>query len=212
LSRHFIAERYNLALAQDAFERGYGPGELSLKAEDYRIGFSISWLAVRNNNNDDTSVLASLGLEKTGETEESPGKHWCSTRVGEWTVVWSNSYEPARFRGAPSKLRGEVLVCDVEEHVMYASTSAFNDGILSWRIVHDAQQAQDDLTITGTPPESHARIRAEQFARVSEDPEVDRIFEIPIRMAKEVVGFRYDEKYSSAFDILRVTKPRWKFW
>jgi hypothetical protein len=68
------------------------------------------------------------------------------------------------------------------------------------------------LTITGTPPESHARIRAEQFARVSEDPEVDRIFDIPIRIAKEAVGFRHDEKYESVFDILRVTKPRWKFW
>jgi hypothetical protein len=174
------------------------------------MGFSISWLAVRSNN--DTAVLASLGLEKTGETDKSPGKHWCSTRVGEWTVVWSNSYEPARFRGAPSKLRGEVLVCDVEEHVMCTSTSAFNDGILSWRVVHDAQQAQDHLAITGTLPESLARIRAEPFARVSEDLEVDRIFEIPIRMAKEVTGFRHDEKYASVFDIVRVTKTRWKFW
>lgn len=174
------------------------------------MGFSISWMAVRDDN--DTSVLASLGLEKTGETEESPGKHWCGTRVGEWTVVWSNSYEPARFRGAPSKLRGQVLICDVEEHVMCASTSAFNDGIPSWRIVHDAQQAQDHLAIAGTPPESLVRIRAEPFARVSEDPEVDRIFDIPLRVAKEVAGFRHDEKYGSAFDILRVTNPRWKFW
>jgi hypothetical protein len=179
------------------------------------MGFSISWLAVRNNavgDNDETYVLASLGLEKIGATEEFPGKHWCSTRGGEWTVVWSNSYEPARFRGAPSKLRGEVLVCDVEEHVMYASTSAFNDGVLSWRIIHDAQRAPDHLAIKGTPPESFARIRAEQFARVSEDLEVDRIFDIPLRMAKELVGFRHDEEHDSIFDILRVTKPRWKFW
>jgi hypothetical protein len=174
------------------------------------MGFSISWLAVRNDN--DSSVLASLGLEKTGETEEFPGKHWCSTRVGEWTVVWSNSYEPARFRGAPLKLRGEVVICDVEEHVMFASTSAFNDGTLIWRIVHDAQQSQDHLAIMGTPPESLVRIRAEQFARVNKEREVDFIFDIPISMAKEIIGFRYDEEYGSVFDILRITKPRWKFW
>ncbi len=68
------------------------------------------------------------------------------------------------------------------------------------------------MAIKGTLPESLARIRAEQFARVSEDPEVDRIFDIPIRMAKEVVGFRYDEKHESVFEILRIAKPRWKFW
>ena len=174
------------------------------------MGFSISWLAVRSNN--DTSVLATLGLEKTGETEEFPESDWCSTRVGEWMVVWSNSHEPSRFRDAPAKLKVEVVICDVEEHVMFASTSAFKDGALLWRVVHDAQLGQDHLAIQGTPPDSLVRVQAEQFALVNEDREVDFIFEIPTRIAKEVVGFKHDEEYGSVFDILRVTKPKWKFW
>lgn len=45
-------------------------------------------------------------------------------------------------------------------------------------------------------------------------PEVDFVIEIPVRIAQEVVGFRYDEA-EGAFDVLRVSsgaKPRWKFW
>lgn len=174
------------------------------------MGFSISWLAIRSNN--DTSVLATLGLEKTGDTEELPETDWCSTRVDEWMVIWSNAHEPSRFRDAPAKLKGEVVICDVEEHVMFASTSAFKDGALLWRVVHDAQQGQDHLAIQGTPPESFVRVRVEQFALVNSDHEVDFIFEIPTRMAKEVVGFKHDEEHGSVFDILRVAKPKWRFW
>jgi len=49
---------------------------------------------------------------------------------------------------------------------------------------------------------------------VNEDRDVDFIFEIPIRMAQEVVGFRYDSATGSPFDTLQVAepKPRWKFW
>ncbi len=177
------------------------------------MGFAISWLAVRSNT--EASALSVLGLEKTGETEEIPESDWCSTRLGEWTIVWSNSCGPAGFRDAPSKLKGEVIVCDVEEHVMFVSACAFKDGVLDWRVVHDAQKAQDHLTVEGTPPESFVHIRAEEFAHVGEDPDVDFIFEIPVRMAQEVVGFRHDQDSGTVFDILRVTsqpKPKWKFW
>ncbi|HWZ43300.1 MAG TPA: hypothetical protein VNW97_07470 [Candidatus Saccharimonadales bacterium] len=177
------------------------------------MGFAISWLAVRGNT--EASVLAALGLEKTGTTEEIPEHDWCSTRLGDWMIVWSNSVEPARFRDAASRLKGEIVICDVEEHVMFAATSAFNEGTLSWRIVHDAQQAQDHLPVEGKPPESFARIRTEQFALVKTDHSVDFIFDVPIRMAEETVGFRHDAELGTLFDILRTTsapKPRWKFW
>src|SRR5437764_12202621 len=98
---------------------------------------------------------------------------------------------------------------------MYASTSAFNDGSLIWRIVHDAQQAQEHLAIIGKPPDSLSRIQAEQFAQIDEDGAVDFIFEVPTRMAQQVVGFKHDETSVIVFDVLRDTskpKPKWKFW
>ena len=177
------------------------------------MGFAVSWLAIRGNT--ESSVLTSLGLERTGETEEIPESDWSTTRMRDWIIIWCNSYEPKRFRHAGSKLNGEVIICDVEEHVMFVAVAAFKNGTMSWRIVHDAQQANDHLLVEGEPPESLARIQTEQVARVSEDREVDFIFDIPVRIAQELVGFRHDGASSAVFEVLRVTsenKPKWKFW
>jgi len=177
------------------------------------MGYAISWLAVRNTPEE--SVLAALGLEKTGESEELPESKWCSKRVNEWTLVWFNSFQPGKLRSAVPKLRGEVVLFDVEEHVMFASAADYKDGRLSWRIAHDAQETPDHLVVEGNPPESLKRIRAEQLARMTEDPEVDFVIEIPVRIAQEIVGFRYDGESEGNFDVLRVssgTKPKWKFW
>ena len=177
------------------------------------MGFAISWLAVRDCKQN--SPLNVLGLEKTGETEEIAEGEWSTTRIGDWIVVWSDRFEPKKFRDARSKLKGEVIICDVEEHVMYASVAALRDGDLSWRIVHDAQQASDHLLLEGATPQSLPKIQMEQFARVSEDREIDFIFDIPIRVAQELVGFRHDEAVVRTFEVLRPAagnKSKWKFW
>ena len=178
------------------------------------MGFAVSWLAVRDNT--EGAVLASLGLEKTGETEEIAESDWSTTRVGDWIVIWSNHCEPKKFRHAGSRLKGEIIICDVEEHVIFASVSAFKDGTFNWRLVHDAQQAIDHILVEGTPPESLTQIRTEQFARVNEDREVDFIFDIPILVAQGLVGFRHDEAIQRTFQVLRDTSGgsqlKWKFW
>jgi hypothetical protein len=177
------------------------------------MGFAISWLAVRDTK--ESSLFDELGLEKTVEMEKVPEGEWSTTRIDDWTVVWSDRFEPKEFRDARSKLKGEVIICDVEEHVMYASVAAFKDGNLSWRTVHDAEQASDHLSLEGVPPKSLPKIQMEQFARVGEDREVDFIFDIPIRVAQELVGFRHDEAVERTFEVLRSaagSKPKWKFW
>lgn len=177
------------------------------------MGYAISWLAIRGST--EPAILAALGLAKTGETEEVPESDWCSNRVGEWILIWSNSLGSDKFLNAASKLENELVICEVEEHVMCASATALIGGVTSWRIVHDAQQARDHLTVEGSPPASLARIQVEEFARAKEDREVDFIFEIPVRVAQEVVGFRHDADAATPFETLRLTskaKPWWKFW
>jgi len=69
--------------------------------------------------------------------------------------------------------------------------------------------------LEGAPPQSLPKIQTEQFARVSEDREVDFIFDIPIRVAQELVGFRHDETVERTFEVLRSaagSKSKWKFW
>ena len=99
---------------------------------------------------------------------------------------------------------------------MFVSVAAYENAILNWRIIHDAQKANDHLFVEGKPPESLERIQPEELARVHQDLSVDFIFEIPLRVAKELVGFRHEEA-TGVFEILREisptkARPRWKFW
>lgn len=71
------------------------------------------------------------------------------------------------------------------------------------------------LSLEGAPPKSLPKIQTEQFVRVSEDREVNFIFDIPIRVAQEPVGFRHDEAVERTFEVLRSaagSRPKWKFW
>jgi hypothetical protein len=59
------------------------------------------------------------------------------------------------------------------------------------------------------------RIRICAEEGLMEDREVDFIFDIPIRVAQELVGFRHDEAVDRTFEVLRSaagSKPKWKFW
>jgi hypothetical protein len=67
------------------------------------MGYGISWVAIRDNK--ENALLDVLGLEKTCESEDTPDSEWSTTRIGDWTVVWSNRFEPKKFRHARSKLK-----------------------------------------------------------------------------------------------------------
>ena len=98
------------------------------------MGYAISWLAARGSS--EAAILSVLRLEKTGHSEEIPESDWCSTQIGEWVLIWSNSCQPKRFADAADRLAGTVVRCDVEEHVMFSSAAAFLNGSLKWRVEH----------------------------------------------------------------------------
>jgi hypothetical protein len=60
------------------------------------------------------------------------------------------------------------------------------------------------LEVTGRPPECLAAIRREleaaQEADAGTDADVDHIFEIPLRVARQLVGFKRDEDYQGRVD------------
>jgi hypothetical protein len=172
------------------------------------MGYGISWVAIRDNK--ENALLDVLGLEKTGESDDTPDSEWSTTRIGDWTVVWSNRFEPKKFRHARSKLKGEVIICDVEEHIMYSSVAAFNDGDLSWRVctMHSRQSITcrlRDRLRTRSPRSKRSNLHVSARVKLT-------IFStFPIRLAPELVGFRYDDPVERTFEVLR-SKPGWKFW
>jgi hypothetical protein len=166
------------------------------------MGFSISWFAVPEAAAQ--KAFDRLGLSPTGATEEIPESLISAAKLDTgWRVLWYNEYE-CPFLG-PKELaelsnEHDVLRCLVEEHVMASSSELWSRGRRKWSISHEGENGPKGLSIDGEVPDSFSSIRAEmertQSAAGGDQADVDYIFEIPLKVAQSVVGFKHDEKCS----------------
>jgi hypothetical protein len=163
------------------------------------MGFSISWYAVREDKAQ--QLLDRLVLSPTGETEEIPESLISTARLDTgWRVVWYNEYECPFLR--PEDLRvlsrdHDILMCLVEEHVMASSAELWSAGTRKWAIGHLGEDGPRGLSAEGDLPECFASIRREledaQRAAGGDAAGVDHIFDIPLKVAQALVGFKHDE-------------------
>ena len=164
------------------------------------MGFSITWFAVREEASE--TFLKSLGLSPTGETEDFPGSLISTAKLDTgWRVIWYNQYGCPFLR--PQDLRRisidyDVLLCLVEEHVMASSAEMWSGGQRKWWLSHEGEHGPKGLSTEGELPESFPAIRRDmeqlQVAEGGDNAEVDYIFEIPLKVAELLVGFKHDEK------------------
>ncbi len=166
------------------------------------MGFSISWCAVREEGAD--QFLRELGLRPTGETEEFPEAPITVGKLNTgWCVVWYNKYRcpylNSQELGRLSTSR-DVLLCLVEEHVMASSSELWVRGKQLWWLSHEGENGPKGLTVEGNAPDTLPKIRTEmeelQISKGGEHADVDYIFEIPLRVAQSIVGFKHDEDCS----------------
>ena len=165
------------------------------------MGVSITWCAVPEQEAD--RFFARLGLSPTGETEEIPESPICAGKLDTgWRIVWYNRYGCPFLR--PADLRElskdhQILLCLVEEHVMASSAELWSGGRREWWISHQGESGPKGLDLDGRPPESLAAIRREmEQARIAaggDDADADYIFEIPLKVAESIVGFKHDENW-----------------
>jgi hypothetical protein len=91
----------------------------------------------------------------------------------------------------------DLLLCLIEEHVMASSAEYWSKGKRQWWLSHEGENGPKGLEVDGNPPECFPAIRkamgAQQLAEGGDDAMVDYIFEIPLTVAKSLVGFRHDE-------------------
>jgi hypothetical protein len=163
------------------------------------MGFSITWCAVREENAD--KVVQDLGLTPTGETEEMPESLICIGKLDTgWRVLSHNEYgcpylQPQDL--ARLSIDHDLLLCLIEEHVMASSSEFWSKGKRHWRLSHEGEDGPRGLDVEGDPPENYAVIRKEmealQLAEGGDDAGVDYLFEIPLEVAKSLVGFKHDE-------------------
>ena len=163
------------------------------------MGFSISWYAVREGSAQ--KLLDRLELSPTGETEEVPESLISTARLDTgWRILWYNEYDCPFLRpedlGVISNDQ-EVLLCLVEEHVMASSSELWGGGKRRWRIGHLGEDGPKGLSVEGDVPECFASIKREmedaQRAAGGDAAGVDHIFEIPLKVAQTLVGFKHDE-------------------
>lgn len=167
------------------------------------MGFSITWCAVREKDAD--RLLEDLNLTPTGETEEFPESAVSMAKLDTgWRIIWCNKYDSPIIGSkklAEISLERDVLFCLIEEHVMASSLEFWSASNQKWWISHQCENSPEDLDIAGELPECFPAIKREmEEAQKADDEEyadvdyvVDYIFEIPLKVAQTLVGFKHDE-------------------
>ena len=198
------------------------------------MGYAISWLAVKDTGTE--LLLQNLGLTPAG----GMGRYGESLFTGRtlpsgWFILVINQCEHTFVR--PKALEslsdhGEVIACSIEEHVMWSTAELWRNGAQVWRIEHDAQKNISHISTSGLLPDGYSAIErkfAEQQKQSGgKTSGTDYIFEIPLQMARSIVGFKHDEAgpEDESFKVFKGgtslpltdpiadqrTKPWWKLW
>jgi hypothetical protein len=163
------------------------------------LGYAVSWCAVREEGAE--QFLHKLRLRPTGEIEDSPESLISGGRLDTgWRVIWYNKYE-CPFLGPKDlcalSIEQDVLLCKIEEHVMASSSELWSEGKRKWFLSHEGENGPKGLITVGDLPETLGSIREEmersQLAEGGDGAGVDHIFEIPLKVAQALVGFKHDE-------------------
>jgi hypothetical protein len=177
------------------------------------MGFAISWRAVPEAAAD--GFLERIGLIDTGETEEVPESLIGVARLDTgWRLLWYNEYG-CPFLGESQRREHshnhDLLYCLIEEHCMASSSELWSRGSRGWRISHEGIDGPKGLELSGALPDHLQQIKTEMEAMQKQEggekADVDYLFEIPLLVAKSIVGFKHDEVFphvvGNAFKIMK---------
>jgi len=83
----------------------------------------------------------------------------------------------------------QLIMCLIEEHVMYSESYSFTDGVLDWHLFHHRPETGKEVVVKGNPPASlrKALTEAEELDRTR--GRADFHFEVPFQVAESIDGF-----------------------
>ena len=161
-------------------------------------------------------VHTRLGLRVTGRVEDDSNSDINSTLLpSQWYLLVLNREEFKDSQLQELSSGCELFYQMIEEHVMYSAAKLWSDCQLRWAVEHNGEEGGRELKVAGDPPKSFDSIRDELMeAQSNETDEVDHVFDIPVRLGKEVLGFTiYDGESDTPkqeFQILERTERRKK--
>jgi hypothetical protein len=164
------------------------------------VGYSIGWIAVQTP--DHPALFKHTQVRPTNEADEyfeSPIAG--AAQDGGWFLLVGQGCDHRiidRRLLASLSARWPCVACSIEEHVMFSSAMLWRGGDEVWSAAHDAQQGIFDLVASGELPSSfddlQRRTFHEQEAEGGQAANVDLVFDVPLLLAKELTGFKHDEK------------------
>jgi|CXWL01.1.fsa_nt_gi hypothetical protein len=162
------------------------------------MGFSISWIAVRGKPKGE--ILTALALQDTGEPDVANESAASGAELpGGWYILFLNDVmHPFTEEHILAKLSRncDAVTCQVEEHVMASAAFAYTDGVKVWDIRHESERGPRHLREGGMLPEPYQSIKRDLIAQQdkgdAEEEGVDYIWDIPVTLAFEAVGYRHD--------------------
>lgn len=159
------------------------------------MGFNLGWAGFHGVSKAD--VLGALGLKDSGEADEYFETPFAGSEFpGGWYVVVSNDPEFFLDEGRMAQLAkgGRAVSVAVLEGVMYSAVEEFSGGASRWSVVHASEDGPMDLEVTGSPPGNFAAIGDDLTAQQQGDDDTDYIFDVPLKLAESIVGFKHDEE------------------
>jgi hypothetical protein len=85
-----------------------------------------------------------------------------------------------------------LLACYANETYMESMATSWENGRSIWSVHHDAQQGIEHLATSGTLPSQFVPIRDKLLGQQQGSSDTDYVFDIPVELANEIGGFRYD--------------------
>jgi len=196
------------------------------------MGVSLAWVGVQATSAHD--IHAILGL-----TEAGPSGHFLDFALSGfalasgWHLIVAKPCDHAirsdRVLAALSS-QTSVVACSVEEHVMFMSAESWRGSEQVWDVKHRGGDFGDsDLVVIGAPPDPFEDLRfrclSAQESAIRSGLSVDHVADIPLELARSIVGFRHDVTNPGiderTFQALRAdpagllaqaARPWWKFW
>lgn len=128
----------------------------------------------------------------------------CGELPGGWIVLVADDMglELDRLQ-ALAAAGGLALGCEIEEHVMFSRLRGFRGGAQIWSITHDPDVDPRDVSVEGEPPPPFADLRATLAEEAGDgDPQVDYMFDLPVRLGQRLCGYTHDEMMPVVWTIL----------
>lgn len=162
------------------------------------MGSSLSYLATKDIPKEEMwegLKLSPIFGDEASKFERTRNQKIGATLENGWYVIVDLSEHLQKQNDLLAKLSEKtcVLVGSIEEHVMDARVTCWQNGKKVWEVIHNAETSDDHLQVEGTPPAEFGAIKEQALEQGEEDDGVDYYFEIPVALYHQITGYRYDQ-------------------